>query len=208
MSSFISTISSRRTSKGNSIEGEGMKEHLYGELITGSRHYLKDLAPRDAYADAEEGGCGVTGFACTIPVGGRHIFEPSVQMHNRGNGKGGGIAAVGLVAEHLGVSRKTLEEDFLLQIALLDESVLSELEQAFIRPHFRVDHEGFLDTIDDYRDLPGLEVKPPAVKRYFVRVKPEVVSRFQQERGLQELPFEKAEEEFIYQNTFLLNRTY
>jgi glutamate synthase domain-containing protein 1 len=41
-----------------------------------------------------------------------------------------------------------------------------------------------------------------------VRVAPEVLARFQEERGLQELPYEKAEEEFIYQNTFLLNRTY
>jgi hypothetical protein len=38
----------------------------------------------------QEGGCGVVGFACSIPVRGRHIFEPSIQMHNRGNGKGGG----------------------------------------------------------------------------------------------------------------------
>ena len=51
-----------------------------------------------------EGGCGVTGFACTIPVGGKHIYEPSIQMRNRGNGKGGGIAACGQVAEELGVS--------------------------------------------------------------------------------------------------------
>jgi glutamate synthase domain-containing protein 1 len=185
-----------------------MKEHLYGDLITGSRRYLKTPQPTSTPDDADEGGCGVTGFACTIPVSGRHIFEPSVQMHNRGNGKGGGIAAVGLVADQLGVSQRLLEDDYLLQIALLDESVLPELEKTFIRPNFRVDHEGFLETIDDYRDLPGLEVKPPVVKRYFARVKPEVVERFQQEKGLQELPYDKAEEEFIYQNTFLLNRAY
>ncbi len=110
---------------------------------------MKALAPKDAFDEAEEGGCGVTGFACTIPVGGRHIFEPSVQMHNRGNGKGGGLAAVGLVADQLGVSQQMLDEDFLLQIALLDESVLAELEQTFIRPNFRVDQKGFsiLSTI-------------------------------------------------------------
>ena len=145
-------------------------------------HYWKNLL-RPAYSarlpkDAEEGGCGVTGFACNIPVSGRHIFEPSVQMHNRGNGKGGGIAAVGLEADKLGVDQETLEEDFLLQIALLDETVLPDLEEQFIRPHFQVDHEAFLQTIDDYRDLPGLEMKPPAVKRYFVRVKPDVSRPF------------------------------
>ena len=56
----------------------------------------------------EEGGCGVTGFACSVPVKGRFIYEPSIQMQNRGNGKGGGIAAVGLVPEQIGVSREAL----------------------------------------------------------------------------------------------------
>ena len=59
--------------------------------------------------EIEEGGCGVTGFACSIPVSGRHIFAPSVQMHNRGNGKGGGLAAVGLTPTKLGVDQKTLD---------------------------------------------------------------------------------------------------
>ncbi len=185
-----------------------MKEESYAALIANSRTYLKDKAPKGPFCEAEEGGCGVTGFACSIPVSGRHIIEPSVQMHNRGNGKGGGIAAVGLAAGQLGVDQKTLDEAFLLQIALLDDSVLSELEQRFIRPHFRVDHEAILDTIGDYRDIPGLEVKPPSVKRYFVRVRPDALVRFQQERGLQHLPLDKVEEEFIYQNTFLLNQAY
>ena len=59
--------------------------------------------------EAEEGGCGVVGFCCSVPVPGKHIYEPSRQMHNRGNGKGGGIAAVGFVPEQLGVSREVLD---------------------------------------------------------------------------------------------------
>jgi glutamate synthase domain-containing protein 1/glutamate synthase domain-containing protein 3 len=153
----------------------------------------------------DEGGCGVTGFACSIPVSGKHIFAPSVQMHNRGNGKGGGLAAVGLTPAKMGVDQKTLDEDFLLQVALLDDAVLPEMEARFIRPHFRVDHEAFLETVDDYRDIPALEVKPPAVKRYFVRVKPEALAAFRRERHLEILPLDKAEEEFIYQNTYQLN---
>ena len=51
--------------------------------------------------DAEEGGCGVVGFCATEPMPGKYIYEPSKQMHNRGNGKGGGIAAVGFVPEHI-----------------------------------------------------------------------------------------------------------
>ncbi|HEY3277321.1 MAG TPA: hypothetical protein VGJ94_11920 [Syntrophorhabdaceae bacterium] len=186
-----------------------MKERNRGESILNARAHLRGPANRaDAGIEAEEGGCGVTGFACNIPVSGRHIFEPSVQMHNRGNGKGGGLAAVGLVPEKLGVSREILDSDFLLQVALLDETVLPEVEARFVRPFFRVDHESFIDSIDDYRDIPGLEVKPPQVKRYFVRVKPEVIEIFRKERGLTSIPLHKVEEEFIYQNTYQLNRTF
>ncbi len=176
--------------------------------ILNARAHLRAYAPPIGKKEAEEGGCGVTGFACSIPVSGRHIFEPSVQMHNRGNGKGGGIAAAGLDAAQLGVSQSVLDEDFCIQVSLLDETALAEMEAKFIHPHFRVDHESFLDTVDDYRDVPGLEMKPPAVKRYFVRVKPDALERFQKERALSGLSDEKVEEEFIYQNSFQLNYAY
>ncbi len=87
----------------------------------------------------EEGGCGVTGFVCSIPVTGKNIFEPSAQMHNRGNGKGGGIGAVGFVPEALGVSRKVLDEDYMLHIALLDPAVAQEIENTHIKPYFKID---------------------------------------------------------------------
>ena len=85
---------------------------------------------------AEEGGCGVTGFACTVPVGGRFIYEPSIQMQNRGNGKGGGIAAVGLTPEQMGVPREVLNDYYLLQIALLDPFLEAppELLQDLVQP--------------------------------------------------------------------------
>jgi glutamate synthase domain-containing protein 1/glutamate synthase domain-containing protein 3 len=184
-----------------------MKQRSIAQAIIDSRRPFWEADRRIQRADlkVDEGGCGVTGFACSIPVSGKHIFAPSIQMHNRGNGKGGGLAAVGLTPVKMGVDQKTLDEDFLLQVALLDESSLPEVEARFIRPHFRVDHEAFLETVDDFREIPGLEVKPPAVKRYFVRVKPEALAAFRTERNLEMLPLDKAEEEFIYQNTYQLN---
>ena len=176
--------------------------------VLNARAHLAACAPPRGCKEAEEGGCGVTGFACSVPVSGRHIIEPSVQMHNRGNGKGGGIAAVGFDPGQMGVSRTVLEEDFCLQVSLLDEAVRPEMEMKFVKPHFRVDHEGFLETVDDYRDVPGLEMKPPAVMRYFVRVKPEALDWFSKERHLEKLPIDKIEEEFIYQNSFQLNQAY
>ncbi|HVN97783.1 MAG TPA: hypothetical protein VMT62_15240 [Syntrophorhabdaceae bacterium] len=184
-----------------------MSKKYFTQDIIRSRDALAQAAKgiKREGIEAEEGGCGVTGFACSIPVSGKHIFEPSVQMHNRGNGKGGGLAAVGLSPTKLGVDQKTLDEDFLLQVALLDETALPEVEARFIKPVFKIDHEAFIDTVDDYRDIKGLEVKPPQVKRYFVRVKPEALAHFQKERHLEALPRFKAEEECVYQNTYQLN---
>ncbi len=44
-------------------------------------------------------------------------------MHNRGNGKGGGIAAVGLSPQTLGVTQDVLDTHYMLQVALLDPKV-------------------------------------------------------------------------------------
>ena len=151
------------------------------------RRARADLRPNGEWfrqSPEAEGGCGVTGFACSIPVGGRHIYEPSIQMRNRGNGKGGGIAACGMVPEDLGVSRKVLDEDYILQVALLDPAARGDVEKKCIAPYFDVDQGGLIGTVDDYRDVPLLEARPPDVARYFVRVKPGVLARFAEEKGL------------------------
>lgn len=181
----------------------------YADKIIQARSWMQDHRPDFRLPHMEaEGGCGVTGFACNIPVRGRHIYEPSVQMHNRGNGKGGGIAAVGLDPEQLGVSRDILRDDYLLQIALLDPTCRNQVEEELIIPHFDIHHAQAVDHIDDYRDIEGLEVRPPDVQQYFVRVKPEVLKRFAAERGLTGIPEREIEDEFVYQNSFRLNSEY
>ncbi len=157
---------------------------------------------------AEEGGCGVTGFISSIPVSGRHIIEPSVQMHNRGNGKGGGIAAVGLSAADLGVSQEVLDTHYLMQVALLNADARPEVEAACITPFLDVHKAEKIPNIDDFREIEGLEVRPPDVWRYFVRVKPAVLDRFVSENGLEAMDPFKAEDEFIYQNSFRLNQKF
>ena len=157
---------------------------------------------------AEEGGCGVTGFISSIPVGGRHIFEPSVQMHNRGNGKGGGIAAVGLSAESLGVDQDVLDTHYMLQVALLDPDSRPDVEKASIESNLEVHHAEKIPSLDDFREIDGLEVKPPDVWRYFVRVKKDVLDHFIVENGLDDLDPQKAEDEYIVQNSFRLNQKF
>lgn len=157
---------------------------------------------------AEEGGCGVTGFIANIPISGRHIFEPSVQMHNRGNGKGGGIAAVGLSPEDLGVSQDILDSHYMLQVALLDPLIGPDVEKACIDPYLDVYKGSRIPTVPDYRDIQGLDVRPPDVNRYFVRVKPDVLDRFIDENKLTDLDPRQAEDEFIYQNSVRLNQRF
>jgi glutamate synthase domain-containing protein 1/glutamate synthase domain-containing protein 3 len=183
------------------------------ELIKRLAYSRKQLAENLNYSsqirkEAEEGGCGVVGFCCSEPVPGKHIYEPSRQMHNRGNGKGGGIAAVGFVPEQLGVSRDVLENYYMLHVAFLDDKVRPEIEKQFITPNFDIAALSQLDKVDDWKSVPGLEVKPPDVCRYFVHVKPAVLDAFVAKNNLQQLDRQEAEEEFISQNSFQLNQKY
>jgi len=131
-----------------------------------------------------EGGCGVVGLACNVPLEGKYLLQSLVQMRNRGNGKGGGIAAVGLVPEQLGVSKKILEEDYILQVAYLDKWVRKKVEDEHIRPFFVVDYEARVEAVDDYRSIPGLDVEPPEVYRYFVKIRKNVLAEFARKNSL------------------------
>ncbi len=175
------------------------------ERITRSRDPLRPAGDWFAKSPEAEGGCGVTGFACTVPVRGKHIYEPSIQMRNRGNGKGGGIAAGGLAPEDLGVSRQVLDECYILQISLLDPAARGDVEKKYIEPNFDIFHGGLIPTVDDYRDVPLLEIRPPDVARYFVRVKKDVLEQFAKEKSLTELSAREIEDEFVFQNSVRLN---
>ncbi len=173
----------------------------------------KKLIPKDGLniinrEEAAEGGCGVIGIACSEQIVGRHLLQSLIQMRNRGNGKGGGIAAVGLVAEEFGVSQQILDEDYLLTIAYLDPSMRTEVEQTSILPTFHIDHVREQPHIHDHRTLEALDVPPPEVVYYFVRVKPKVTDAFRAKNNLDEASQREVEDEVVYQNTFRLNTAY
>ena len=179
----------------------------YTKQMLLSKKKLTSGQPLKSGDPVEEGGCGVVGFCANVPVCGRNIFEASYQMHNRGNGKGGGIAAAKFVPEQLGVDSEILKNDYILQIALLDPNAEKEVESSFILPDLKIDHKRRISHIDDYRDA-GLEVKPPEVVQYFVRVKETSLSKFRDENNLNDAPFRMTEDEFIYQNSFKLNQKF
>ncbi|HWQ84336.1 MAG TPA: hypothetical protein VN363_07205 [Anaerolineales bacterium] len=183
-------------------------------ILNSRRALLKDLPRITRAEEAAEGGCGVLGFAANQPVAGRHVLAASRQMHNRGNGKGGGIAMVGLDPQQARVDASTLESHYMLQVALLDPACRPELEAHFIQPKFEIAQAYPLEHVDDFHQIAGLEVQPPDVWRYFVRVKPEQLEQFGRAQGLlgqpgkTDLEPRALEDEFVYQNSFHLNQQF
>ncbi len=179
---------------------------LSSERILESRRALLALVPEFQRAeDAAEGGCGVLGLAANIPIKGKHVLTASTQMHNRGNGKGGGIAMVGLDPAQAGVDADTLRSHYLLQVALLDPSARAEVESEFITPNFDITKSYELPHLDDYQQVEALDARPPDVWRYFVRVKPDVLAGFSKSSGLSTSELRELEDEFVYQNSYKLN---
>ncbi len=141
-----------------------------------------------------EGGCGVIGLIGSEKLKGNCIIRPCEQMRNRGNGKGGGVAAVGLFDEY--------KDFYALHIAFLDEKARGPVEKKYIQSVFHVSHAEKQKSMDDYRET-GLTVKPPIVWRYFVRVKPEQLEDFAKKNQITDMT--AAEDEFVFQNSFSLN---
>jgi len=177
------------------------------EIIASRKKLVSDLSDAQIYKNIAEGGCGVLGVACSVPIKGKYLLQPMLQMHNRGNGKGGGIAAVGLSHTQLGVPRRTLEQDYLMQVAYLDPKSRSEVEAEFIHPYLNVESAEKVPPIDDYKTV-QLEVRPPDVWRYFVRAREDKLKTFVEENRLEGLDSQTAEDEFIYRNSFALNKKY
>jgi len=155
-----------------------------------------------------EGGCGVLGIASSVPLPGRHILDSLHQMHNRGNGKGGGIAAVGLSAEQMGVPKGVLDEDYLIQVAYLKPKVREALEKEFIDANYSIDKKYKVATSTDKKFVGSLDVPPPEVWRYFCRAKDEPLNEFIKNNKLGKLERRRAEDEFVYQMSFRINSKY
>src|SRR5437899_959759 len=180
------------------------REHLIESLIA-SRRSLKENAPPLRPTEAE-GGCGVIGMAASVPVAGRHLLQALQQMRNRGNGKGGGAAAVGLDPDFFGVQPAILSNDYLLSIAYLDVSVRPQIESNFIEPTYNIDQVFQIPALPDFHSIPGLEIQPPDIWCYFVRVRPDVQASFRQQHGITDEYSIAVEDEIVYQNTYRLNR--
>src|SRR2546430_13771684 len=101
---------------------------MVGQAITDCR---KKLPVQDRQSAEAEGGCGLVGMACNVPLEGKYLLRARGHMRNRGNGKGGGMEALSIVHEQLGASENILREAYILQVGDLDRPTW---EQALSRP--------------------------------------------------------------------------
>lgn len=161
-----------------------------------------DLNP--VHAKEAEGGCGVIGIAASEPIRGHHLLRSLRQMRNRGNGKGGGVAIAGLDPTQFGVSTLAMRDQFLLTVAYLDGRARARVEREFIEPGMEIHHAHEFPVFP----LPDLETPPPAVVSYFVSVK--TASLHELGEGLREATDDREmlEEEWVYQNSYRLNREF
>jgi len=179
-------------------------------ILRNARKSLTPLTSRQFVAQRKEeaeGGCGVVGLMSSLPIAGKHLFVPSLQMQNRGNGKGGGIAAVGLVSEEMNVAQRILNEDYILQLAYIDPASRPEIEKDWIFSHYEIDEVQEIPTLEDYREA-GLDVKPPDIVRYFARVRADVLQGFAEQKELREIKQSELEDEFVFQHTYNINKRY
>lgn len=172
--------------------------------IIASRHELIRGVKFDPRKVEVEGGCGVIGMASSERVAGKHLLRALTQMRNRGNGKGGGVAMVGLDPVQFGVTDQVMQENYFLNIAYIDPSSRAEVERRFIKPKF-VTHGVYKFDIDKSKTF---EVDPPAVVGYFASPRASSLEDFSQTNGFSELEKDQLEDEFVYQNTFNLNRQF
>ena len=181
---------------------------LVSRLDASRRRLVADSPRPPRNKEAAEGGCGVIGLACSEPVAGRHLLQSLTQMRNRGNGKGGGIAAVGLVPEQFGVSREVMDGDYMVMVAYLDPDSIPEVEAGHIKENFEIHKIHTFLPSQDLHHIDDSKVRPPVVHCYFVRPRAPVLERFRASNGLEEATPREAEDEFVYQNSYKLNQAF
>jgi len=177
------------------------------KVIASMKEVTGDRISPQYHVNPAEGGCGVIGIASSVPIEGRHLLPPLLQMHNRGNGKGGGIAAVGFSAKQLSVSERILRDYYLMQVAYLDPGSRDTVETYFINRHFDVHLAEKIPSIQNYRSI-GLETKPPDVWRYFVRADEDEMKKFASRDNIEGLDAVEVEDEFIHRKSHNLNKKY
>ena len=160
-------------------------------ILAGRRRLTRSLPKIEMNdEDAAEGGCGVIGLASEVPIAGRHLFNSLEQMRNRGNGKGGGVAMVGLDPAQFGTTKSVMDGSYLIAVAWVNSGHREAVEEKYIHAAFEVDHIHDVPVIEDWTALSALDVCPPDVTLYWVRPTEDGIAAMFAESGMTPGDFE------------------
>ena len=120
-------------------------------------------------------------------------------MHNRGNGKGGGIAAAGLDPRFFGVDRATLST-ILLRSPTSNPGRATQVERECVETGVHLDKALTIPAPADHRAV-GLEVAPPWW-RVTSAGAPEARWRSPTSTASRHAEPGDIEDEFVYRNSF------
>ncbi|MCI0693373.1 glutamate synthase-related protein [candidate division KSB1 bacterium] len=150
---------------------------------------------KEKYEDREVDACGVVSFACTKPAPVYSIQTACQRMHNRGNGRGGGVLALG------GMFPRVNKDKYAMQVNVLcaeekRQALTAEIVEKYFGDLQIFDRNGqpiaqSPDKLEIFRnprlqkyggditwEEAGLAVDPGDIFRFFVRVKPAALMQF------------------------------
>jgi glutamate synthase domain-containing protein 2/FAD/FMN-containing dehydrogenase/glutamate synthase domain-containing protein 3/glutamate synthase domain-containing protein 1 len=150
---------------------------------------------KEKYEDREVDACGVVSFACTKPVPVYSIQTACQRMHNRGNGRGGGVLALG------GMFPRVNKDKYAMQVNVLcaeekRHALMAEMAKKYLGDLLIFDRNGqpivqSSDSLEAFRNPrlqkhgrditwqeAGLAVDPGDIFKFFVRVKPAALLQF------------------------------
>ncbi|MGH7596618.1 MAG: glutamate synthase-related protein, partial [bacterium] len=150
---------------------------------------------KEKYEDREVDACGVVSFACTKPAPVYSIQTACQRMHNRGNGRGGGVLALG------GMFPRVNKDKYAMQVNVLcagekRQTLMAAIAKKYFGELLIFDRNGqpfaqLPDSLEAFRnprlqkhgrditwEEAGLAVDPGDIFRIFVRVKPVALWQF------------------------------
>ncbi|MGH7454078.1 MAG: glutamate synthase-related protein, partial [bacterium] len=162
---------------------------------TQNENDLGHRTEKEKYEDREVDACGVVSFACTKPAPVYSIQTACQRMHNRGNGRGGGVLALG------GMFTRVNKDKYAMQVNVLcteekRQVLMAEIVKKYFDDLLIFDRKGqpiaqLSDALEAFRnprlqkhgrditwEEAGLTVDPGDIFRFFVRVKPAAALQF------------------------------
>jgi glutamate synthase domain-containing protein 3/glutamate synthase domain-containing protein 1 len=191
----LRTHGEKQTAKSKQQKASGKWQVASEEAAIRDPKSAIESLPKEKYEDREVDACGVVSFACTKMVPVYSIQTACQRMHNRGNGRGGGVLALG------GMFPRVNKDKYVMQVNVLcaeenRHTLMAEIAAKYFGDLIIFDRKGLPifplpDSLEVFRnprlqkhgrditwEEANMAVDPGDIFRFFVRVKPAALLQF------------------------------